>query len=58
MKLNKLIAIPLLFLLPMAVAALESDKDQPIYIESDNVEIEDGKGPGRSNTIPTAKSFI
>ena len=44
MKLNKLIAIPLLFLLPMAVAALESDKDQPIYIEADNVEIDDGKG--------------
>ncbi len=44
MKSSKLIALLLLFLLPLAASALESDKNKPIYIEADSVEIDDGKG--------------
>ena len=44
MKSNNLIALLLLLLSPLAASALESDKKQPIYIEADNVEIDDGKG--------------
>ena len=44
MKSTKPIALLLLFLSPLAASALESDKNQPIYIEADSVEIDDGKG--------------
>ncbi len=44
MKSNKLTALLLLFLLPLTASALESDKNKPIYIEADSVEIDNGKG--------------
>ena len=34
----------ILMLVPLLLAALESDKDQPVYIEADSVEIDDRTG--------------
>ncbi|WP_275097387.1 lipopolysaccharide transport periplasmic protein LptA [Sedimenticola hydrogenitrophicus] len=38
------LAIALLLILPGVAAALQSDKDQPIYIEADAVDIDDRSG--------------
>ncbi len=37
-------AVALLILLPALATALQSDKDQPIYIEADSVDIDDRSG--------------
>ncbi len=39
-----LIALLLLLLFPTLTAALESDKERPIFIEADSVDIDDSKG--------------
>jgi lipopolysaccharide export system protein LptA len=36
--------LPFLFLWPLASSALTSDRDQPIHIEADRVQIDDAKG--------------
>jgi len=40
----RLLLITTWILLPGAIQALPSDKEQPIHIQSDNAEIDDGKG--------------
>jgi lipopolysaccharide export system protein LptA len=42
--LNLLRILLILLLAPAAAPALESDKDQPVYIEADSVEIDDRTG--------------
>ncbi|MCP3868950.1 MAG: lipopolysaccharide transport periplasmic protein LptA [Gammaproteobacteria bacterium] len=46
MKPNRINALPLflLLLISLPLQALESDKNQPVYIEADSVEINDGTG--------------
>lgn len=41
---NKIITLLLILLLPGLVHALASDKEQPIYIEADRVNVDDKKG--------------
>ena len=54
------LALVFLLLLSPLAAALESDKDQPIYVEADGVEIDDRKGVSiyRGNVELTQGSIV